>query len=100
MPFEFVGTAKGADLGGELVVHNSTIQVEGLPLDIPDNVSVDISDLAIGDSIPYSAIELPANVQMLSSASTLFVEVRVASEVSIPVEEVSTPVEEVSTPVE
>ena len=69
-----------------LISHNSTIQVEGLPLEIPDNVSVDISDLGIGDSIAYSAIELPASVKMLSNASDLCVAVVDASEVYVPEE--------------
>jgi large subunit ribosomal protein L25 len=78
VPIEFVGTAKGTDLGGELVIHEANIQVEGLPLDVPDTVSVDISDLVIGDSIAYSAIGLPDSLKMVSDASALCVEVVVA----------------------
>lgn len=80
VPIELTGTAKGTDLGGELTIHNSTVQVEGLPLEIPDTVSVDISDLAIGDSIAYSAIEFSGNVTMLSDASDIFVEITTAHE--------------------
>ena len=75
VPIEFVGTAKGTDLGGILVIHNTNIQIEGLPLEVPDNISVDISDLAIGDSIAYSALGLPDTVKMVSDASALCVEV-------------------------
>jgi hypothetical protein len=38
-------------------------------------VSVDVSDLDIGDSIKLSTIELPANVKMISEGSSLCVEV-------------------------
>ena len=72
---ELIGTAKGVDLGGELVVRNANIMIEGLPLDIPDNVSVDISGLDIGDSVQLSSIELPANVKMIGEGSSLCVEV-------------------------
>lgn len=75
---ELVGDAIGVDLGGALVVHNSTVMVEGLPLDIPDGISVDIAELAIGDSIKYSDLDLPANLKMLSNASDTFVDVRTA----------------------
>ena len=75
VPIEFVGTAKGTDLGGDLVIHNASIQIEGLPLDVPDTVSVDITDLAIGDSITYSAIGLSDNLKMVSDATALCVEV-------------------------
>jgi large subunit ribosomal protein L25 len=84
VPIELTGTAKGTDLGGVLTVHNPTIQVEGLPLEIPDNFSVDISDLGIGDSIAYSAIEVSGNVKMISDASNLFVEITTAHD---PIEE-------------
>jgi len=80
VPIELTGTAIGTDLGGVLTIHNPTIQVEGLPLEIPDNVSVDITDLNIGDSIAYSAIELSDKVKMVSDASNLFVEITVAHE--------------------
>ena len=79
VPIEFVGTAKGTDLGGILVIHNTNIQIEGLPLEIPDNVSVDISNLAIGDSIAYSALGLPDTVKMVSDGSDLCVEVVAAA---------------------
>lgn len=72
---ELIGTAKGVDLGGRLVVHNANIMLEGLPLDIPDNVSLDISGLDIGDSVQLSSLELPANVKMISEGSSLCVEV-------------------------
>jgi large subunit ribosomal protein L25 len=94
VPIELTGTAIGTDLGGVLTIHNPTIQVEGLPLEIPDNVSVDITDLNIGDSIAFSAIELSGNVKMVSDATNLFVEITVAHE---PLEEDEV---EVSTPSE
>lgn len=75
---DFTGSAKGVDLGGRLVVHGAKIEIEGLPLDIPDSVSVDISDLDIGDSVQFSTIELPANVKMISDGSALCVGVVVA----------------------
>lgn len=72
---DFVGTAKGVDLGGFLMVHHPKVLLEGLPLDIPDAVSVDISDLAIGDSVSIDDIELPANVKMVTDGAALCVEV-------------------------
>lgn len=72
---ELTGKAKGVDLGGELVVHQTAIQIEGLPLDIPETVSVDITALEIGDSIKFSDIELPENLKMVTAASVLCVEV-------------------------
>ncbi len=86
---EFEGSAKGVDLGGRLVVHNPTIDLEGLPLNIPDSVSVDISKLEIGDSIQVAAIELPGNVKLATDASALCVEVSTAMAEIVEEEEVA-----------
>jgi large subunit ribosomal protein L25 len=71
----FTGKAKGVDLGGELVIHKATVEIEGIPLDIPDTVSVDTTALGIGDTITFSDIELPENLKMVTNGSGLCVEV-------------------------
>ncbi len=78
VPVEFAGQAKGIDLGGALVVHNPTVELEGLPLDIPDTVSLDISNLDIGDSIQIASIEIPEKVKMVTDSSALCVAVTTA----------------------
>ncbi|MCF8055203.1 MAG: 50S ribosomal protein L25 [Desulfocapsa sp.] len=72
---EYEGKAKGEDLGGEMVVHNSLIVVEGLPLDIPDVLSVDVSGLNVNESIHYSDIKLSESVTIVTAGSDLCVEV-------------------------
>ncbi len=71
----FTGTAKGLDLGGALNVHSSSVVLEGLPLDIPDSLTVEISDLDIGDSVKFSDISLPENLKMISKASDICLEI-------------------------
>jgi large subunit ribosomal protein L25 len=72
---EFAGVAKGVDRGGELVVHNAVVLVKGLPLEIPDVISVDVSDLDIDENILFADIKLPENVKMDSDGTILCVEV-------------------------
>ena len=72
---EFTGKAKGVDRGGELVIHNAVVLVEGLPLEIPDVISVDVSDLDIDETILFADIKLPENVKMDSDGDILCVEV-------------------------
>jgi large subunit ribosomal protein L25 len=72
---EIVGKAKGVDRGGELVTHAMVVSVEGAPLDIPDTVAVDVSNLDSGESILFSNIDLPDNVKMVSGDDILCVEV-------------------------
>lgn len=67
VPVEYVGKAKGIDLGGEKHVFVNSIVLKAKPLDIPNVCSVDIKPLAIGDSIKVGDIELPENVILVSN---------------------------------
>lgn len=72
---ELTGKAKGVDAGGELITHNLVVALQGQPLDIPDVVTVDVSDLNSHESILFSDIELPENVQLASRGDNVCVEV-------------------------
>lgn len=75
IPVIFAGKAKGLEFGGELVVHSASVKVEGLPLDIPDTISVGMTNLGIGESIKFSDIEMPENLKMITKPSALCVEI-------------------------
>lgn len=76
VPIEYVGTAKGVDLGGELQVFKETIQLRGCPLDIPDVVKVDITQLEQGGAgLTYGDLVIPENVEMLEKADAVCVAV-------------------------
>ncbi len=79
---DYTGKAKGEEFGGALVVHNSLITLEGLPLSIPDVVTVDVTELGVGDKIVLSDISLPSDIQMASAGTELCVEVISASAVA------------------
>jgi large subunit ribosomal protein L25 len=68
VPVTYQGIPKGVDLGGEMVIPQQTILIEGKPLDIPDELVVDVKDLDIGDSIKCGAIAIPEGVKMLTDA--------------------------------
>ncbi len=72
---ELEGKAKGEDLGGKLIVYSSLVEVEGLPLDIPDVITLDVSDLDIRDTVKVADIKLPENITMITDGSGLCVEV-------------------------
>ena len=77
VPIEYVGTARGVDLGGELQVYKNTVQLRGCPLDIPDVIKVDITPLEQGGAgLTYGDLPLPANVEMLEKTSTICVVVQ------------------------
>ncbi len=59
VPIHLAGKSKGEVLGGVVDVHLRQIRVECLPNQIPEEITVDISELDIGDSIHVSDISLP-----------------------------------------
>lgn len=87
VPVNYTGKAKGVDLGGELSVHFPTVPMKGKPLDIPDELVVDVSALNIGDSLAISIIEVPAGASLQVDADKTCVEVIVATQKAFPEEE-------------
>lgn len=61
------GSAVGSREGGILEHHLYDIEVECLPKDIPDAFQVDVSGLAVGDSIHVSDLAAPEGVKILTS---------------------------------
>ena len=63
---EFVGTAKGIKLGGILEVDMRELEVECLPMDLPEKIQINVTDLDIGDSIHVKDIDLGDKVKITS----------------------------------
>ena len=59
----FVGKAKGVANGGILAPLERTVTVESLPLEIPDHIEVDVTDVDIHDVIHISSVKFPSNVK-------------------------------------
>ena len=69
VPIEPAGVANGVkNFGGLLEQSLRTLEVECLPRDLPDKITVDISALNIGDSIHVRDIQLPAGVAATTQA--------------------------------
>ncbi len=69
VPVSFTGNAVGVDLGGVLNVVNETVLLEGKPINIPDGVSIDISELNIGDSINIGTLEIPEGLKLITDSN-------------------------------
>jgi large subunit ribosomal protein L25 len=63
VPLRFVGKAPGVAEGGILQPLVREVEVECLPLEIPDAVEVDVSGLNIHDVIHVSAVTFPGNLK-------------------------------------
>jgi large subunit ribosomal protein L25 len=62
VPLHFVGKAVGVVRGGILQPIAREIEVECLPMDIPEYISVEVSALDIGHSLHVSHLSIPAGV--------------------------------------
>jgi len=60
-----VGEPAGAKEGGVLAQVSNEVNVEALPLEVPQHIEVDVSALHIGESLRLSEIEAPAGVTFL-----------------------------------
>ncbi|CAK8716079.1 MAG: 50S ribosomal protein L25 [Candidatus Electrothrix sp. AW2] len=60
------GVAKGVDIGGELSVPKVSVVLRGRPLDIPDEIVADITELERGGKgLCCKDLSIPDNVEML-----------------------------------
>ncbi len=76
VPIEFTGAARGVDLGGELQVFRDKVKLRGLPMDVPDSIEIDITELDRGEAgVLLSDIALPDNVEMLEDTTVTCVTV-------------------------
>jgi len=75
VPLHFVGKAFGVTRGGILQPNVREIEVECLPLDIPEFFNVDVSALDIGDSVHVEELQMPEGVTAVSELDLALVSV-------------------------
>jgi len=76
-----LGDAPGIKEGGVLQQMLREIEVECLPLDIPEKIEVDISGLEIGDSVSVSEIEVGDNFEIITPLEEVIVTVILPTEI-------------------
>jgi large subunit ribosomal protein L25 len=57
VPIELTGEAKGHKEGGVVAHPINEITIKGYPADLPDKISIDVSELELGDSIKVKDFE-------------------------------------------
>lgn len=62
VPVEVTGDAKGVEEGGVLAVYRDSVEVECLPDLIPENITIDVTELDINDSVHVQDVEMPEGV--------------------------------------
>lgn len=77
LPLRTTGAAIGVINGGKLRIPNRSLRVLGLPADLPEAITVDVSSLRIGQSIRVSDLEFPG-VTILEPADAVVAGVKMA----------------------
>ena len=77
VPIKVIGTAPGVLRGGRLIKKMRKLVIKALVKDLPDDLTVSIDGLEIGDSVKVSDMKFE-NVSFLDSASSVIVGVRTA----------------------
>jgi len=75
VPLHFVGKAVGVVRGGILQPIVREIEVECLPLDIPDFFNVEVSELDIGDSAHIEDLTMPEGIKAIYESNLALVAV-------------------------
>lgn len=65
VPIHLAGEAPGVDEGGIVSQELHTAQIEVLPLEVPDEFTLDIGGMQIGDVKRLADLELPAGVELV-----------------------------------
>lgn len=85
-----VGDSVGVKEGGIVQQAMREVEVEALPTDLPENIEVDITEMAVGDSMRIADLTAPAGVVILSNLDDVVLSVvppTKMEEVVVPVEE-------------
>ena len=79
----FIGKAIGVENGGELQHIKREVKVSCLPLDLPDHIDVDVTNLKIGDSIKIRDLKLAEGITMLDRPDASIASVAVIKVVKV-----------------
>lgn len=69
VPIELTGTAKGTEAGGTLQLIRREIDVLCFPLDIPEFITIDVTEMQIGDSIHIEEVPVSGNIEILADTN-------------------------------
>jgi len=80
IPINLTGDAAGVKEGGVLQQLLREISIQCLPLDIPEELTLDISNLELGSSLLVSDIEVPENIEIVTPLEEVVVTIVVPTE--------------------
>jgi large subunit ribosomal protein L25 len=69
LPIHTVGTPAGVKLGGVLETQLRHVTIRCLPLEIPDHIEIDVSEMDIGQTVHVSDLPVAEGVEIMTSLS-------------------------------
>lgn len=84
---ELVGTPEGVVQGGVLSQVAREVNVEALPMEVPDRLQLDVSGMLIGDSLRLADLIAPEGVKLLDDEELVLATVTPPTRVEEPEEE-------------
>jgi large subunit ribosomal protein L25 len=82
VPLHIVGESPGSEEGGVLQQVAYEVQVESLPGDIPQEITIDVSNLGMGENLHLADAKLPEGVTMISDPEEVAVTVTTPTEIT------------------
>ena len=87
VPIHLIGEAPGSDEGGVVDQVRFDVPVEVLPLEVPDSLELDISDMQVGDVKRLGDLDLPVGADLLDDLDATVVSVSIPA-MEVPEDEV------------
>ena len=75
VPVVLVGDPAGVREGGVLSQVTIEVNVEALPMEVPEHLDLDVSTLGIGDSARLDSLQVPDGVKLLDDEATVLASV-------------------------
>jgi len=86
VPVSLVGEPAGVKEGGVLSQVTTEVNVEALPMEVPQHLDLDVSSLAIGDAARLDSLHVPDGVKLLDDPETVIANVTPPTRVEEPEE--------------
>ncbi len=71
VPVNFIGSAEGEKTGGVMVHEMREVNIEALPMDLPEHIDVDVSALEVGESLHVRDLVPAAGVTILDDIDAI-----------------------------
>jgi large subunit ribosomal protein L25 len=84
VPIALVGEPAGVKEGGVLSQVTIEVNVEALPMEVPQHLDLDVSNLAVGESARLDSLHVPDGVKLLDDPETVIANVTPPTRVEEP----------------